>query len=54
VKLDELIRAAKGARNNLIAIEDLSEQELGALKERFEKLGRHADEVRRQKKAGQK
>jgi low affinity Fe/Cu permease len=49
VKLDELIRAVKGAHNNMIAIEDLSEAELGALKERFEKLGRRAGELQRQK-----
>ena len=53
VKLDELIRALKGARNHLIAVEDLSEEELVALKERFEKLGRHAEEIRRQKKPNQ-
>ena len=49
VKLDELIRALKGARNDMIAIEELSEEELGGLRERFEKLGRRADEIRRQK-----
>ncbi len=49
VKLDELIRAVKGARNNLIAIEDLSEDELGTLKTHFEKLAGRAEEARRQK-----
>jgi low affinity Fe/Cu permease len=53
VKLDELIRAVKGARNDMIAIEELSEDELGALKERFERLGRRAEEVRRRKKERQ-
>jgi low affinity Fe/Cu permease len=52
VKLDELIRAVKGAHNDMIAIEDLSEEQLGALKERFEKLGRRAEEIRRQKEQG--
>jgi hypothetical protein len=33
----------------MIAIEELSEEELGALKERFEKLGRRAEEIRREK-----
>jgi low affinity Fe/Cu permease len=47
VKLDELIRAVKGARNEMIAIEQLSEEELAVLKERFEKLGRRAEEIRR-------
>ena len=53
VKLDELIRAVKGARNTMIAIEALSEEELAALKERFEKLGRRAEEIRQQKKQRQ-
>ena len=49
VKLDELIRAVKGAHNNMIAIEDLSEAELAGVKERFETLGKRADEARRRK-----
>ena len=37
-KLDELIRAARGARNAFIGIEHLSEQELVSLKAALERL----------------
>lgn len=35
LKLDELIRALKGARDQLIDIEDMTEEELDRLRERF-------------------
>jgi low affinity Fe/Cu permease len=35
LKLDELIRAVKNARNELIDLEDLSEKDLGRLKKEF-------------------
>ncbi len=38
LKLDELIRAVKEARNNLIDLEDMSEEELGNLEREFRKL----------------
>ena len=38
LKLDELIRANKGARNALLALEDESEQDQAALKARFSAL----------------
>lgn len=38
LKLDELIRATRGARNALLDLEDISEEELGALKARFTEL----------------
>jgi len=38
IKLNELIAAQKGAHNGLIAVEQLSEDELRALQERFCKL----------------
>src|SRR5262249_17143437 len=38
LKLDELIRAHKGARNRLVDLEDLSEEELDRLHEQFLKL----------------
>ena len=40
VKLDELIRAKKGARNSLLDLEDLSDEELDRLRRSFSKLGR--------------
>ena len=44
LKLDELIRATKEARNTLLDIEELSKEELDRIKERFERLARRARE----------
>ena len=44
LKLDELIRATKEARNTLLDIEELSEAELDRIKSRFEVLARKARE----------
>ena len=38
LKLDELIRANRKARNKLLALEDLSDQEMRTLQAEFEKL----------------
>jgi low affinity Fe/Cu permease len=38
LKLDELIRAVKGARNRLVDLEELSEDELEELRAEFQKL----------------
>ena len=38
LKLDELIRAIKEARNNLIDLEEMSEEELRTLEDEFRKL----------------
>ncbi|MBI2844547.1 MAG: low affinity iron permease family protein [Armatimonadetes bacterium] len=38
LKLDELIRAIKGAHTGLVDLEDLSDDELNRLKEYFAKL----------------
>lgn len=38
LKLDELIRAIKGARNNLVMLENLSEEELEILERQFSKI----------------
>ena len=43
LKLDELIRALKGARNHLVDLEDLSDDELRELEEQFRRLGKKAD-----------
>ena len=40
VKLDELIRAVKGASNRMIAVEGLSEEELNEMKTRFEAIAK--------------
>lgn len=38
LKLDELLRALKGARNALVRLEDLSDVDLDKLREEFERL----------------
>jgi low affinity Fe/Cu permease len=38
LKLDEIIRALKGARNQLVDLEDLSDEELKKLEEQFRRL----------------
>src|SRR3954465_4642332 len=40
LKLDELIRAMKGARNNLVMLENLSEEELEMLERQFRRIAR--------------
>jgi low affinity Fe/Cu permease len=49
IKLDELIRALKGARDSLVDIENLSDEELAKLEVQFKKLHDKFD-----KKNGQK
>ncbi len=44
LKLDELIRAVGGARNNLVDLERLSDQELQKLQKEFERIGKKADQ----------
>ena len=43
LKLDELIRAIKGARNQLVDLEDLSDEELKKLEEQFKSLRQKAE-----------
>ena len=49
LKLDELIRAVQGARNRLVDLEKLSDEELKQLEEQFTRLrnkaAQHASEV---------
>src|ERR687883_884142 len=40
LKLDELIRSLKGARNGLINLEELSDEELKQLHSEFQRLGK--------------
>jgi low affinity Fe/Cu permease len=44
VKLDELIRAVQGAHTRLVALEDVSDEELKAIRESYRTL---AEETRR-------
>ena len=43
LKLDEIIRALKGARNQLVDLEDLSDEELKELEEQFRRLRTEAE-----------
>lgn len=43
LKLDELIRAVKGARNQLVDLENLSDEELKKLQEQFQRLRKRAE-----------
>ena len=47
VKLDELIRAKKGARNSLLNLEDLSDEELDQLRVSFNKIAEKAKQSAR-------
>ena len=49
LKLDELIRALEGARNSMVAIEQLDEEEFARLQERF---GALAARARQRERAG--
>ena len=42
LKLDELIRAMNGAHNSFLDIENMTEQHIRQIKERFEKLAENA------------
>ena len=46
LKLDELIRAVGGARNHMVDLERLSDQELRKLQDEFERIGQKADETK--------
>ena len=43
LKLDELIRAIKGARNQLVDLEDLSDEELKKLEKQFQSMRKRAE-----------
>jgi low affinity Fe/Cu permease len=43
LKLDELIRALKGARNQLVDLEDLSDEELKKLEKQFQRMRTRAE-----------
>ena len=43
LKLDEIIRALKKARNELVDLEDLSDEELKKLEEQFKQLRQEAE-----------
>jgi low affinity Fe/Cu permease len=46
LKLDELIRAVKGARNQLVDLENLSDNDLTKLEEQFRRLRKQSENSR--------
>jgi low affinity Fe/Cu permease len=56
LKLDELIRSVKGARNHLVNLEEFTDEELANLQKQFEQVRRHATEkvMKRADQADQK
>ncbi len=46
IKLDELIRATKGAHNALLDLEELTDQQLDGFREKYEQLAREAQQHR--------
>jgi len=44
IKLDELISSMEGARNRLVDLEELTDEEIGALERQFQRLQRRAVE----------
>src|SRR2546423_11164941 len=44
LKLDEIIRALKGARNELVDLEELSDEELKKLEEQFKSMRKRAED----------
>jgi low affinity Fe/Cu permease len=53
LKLDEVIRALKGARNQLVDLEDLSDEDLKKLEEQFRRLRKHSENSRTDSDIGQ-
>jgi low affinity Fe/Cu permease len=49
LKLDELIRAVEQARNRLVAMEEMSDEELERLEQEFHTLHAEAGQLRRQR-----
>ena len=54
LKLDELIRATKGARNQYVDLEDLNDDDLSALDKEFKILTQHPGTVRAMHKLHEK
>ena len=53
LKLDELIRALKGARNQLVDLENLSDEDLKKLEEQFRRLRKQTESSRTRSDNGQ-
>src|SRR5262245_58582573 len=53
LKLDELIRAVKGARNQLVDLENLSDDDLKKLENQFRRLRKKAEHIQTRSSNGQ-
>jgi low affinity Fe/Cu permease len=51
IKLDEIIRSIKGARNELLELEELDEEELDEIREEYLKLAHKARDLREEREA---
>lgn len=54
IKLDELIRATKGARQYYVSLEDLTDEEIDQLNRQFQTLAQHPNTTRAIKKLHEK
>ena len=54
LKLDELLRASKGARDSLVDVEELSDEELEKFHEEFRKLHEHYEKELMKRKTKKK
>jgi low affinity Fe/Cu permease len=45
LKIDEIIRSIQGARNKMVSIEDLSDEELDKLQTQFRRLSEHYEHI---------
>jgi low affinity Fe/Cu permease len=52
IKLDELIRAAKGAQNTLLDLEELEDEELDRIRHQYELMAEHARGALRKRRRG--
>lgn len=53
LKLDEIIRALKGARNELVDLETLSDEDLAKLEEQFQRIRKKAERVGQKRNGGE-
>lgn len=54
VKLDELIRATRGAKNVLLDLEELDDKDLDHIRDDFERMAEKARNAKKPRKAAQK
>jgi low affinity Fe/Cu permease len=54
IKLDEIIRATRGARNALLDLEEMDERELDEIRKEYLKLADHARKHLDERKSGRK